>query len=151
MIYDLIANADMYADLHPLLIRAMDFAKTLDPNTPGGKIEIDGDNLYAVVVDYETTPAQQRQFEAHQKYIDVQIVLAGQERMDVTHSSDLTVSKAYDAKGDVELYEATDDCSSLVLNPLMFAVLWPHDVHRPGCSLAQDSAVRKLVLKIKMI
>lgn len=150
MIYDLIANAGMYESVDSRLMRAIDFAKTLDPDTPDGKIEIDGDDLFGVVCSYETTPAEQRPFEAHKQYIDVQILLAGREWMDVTHASDLDVTQEYGADSDVELYAPMDNCSSLELTPVMFAVLWPQDVHRPGCSLVGDMWVRKLVLKIRV-
>lgn len=148
MICDVLDNADLYASVHPLLGRALDFARQFDPATAEGRIDIEGDDLYAMVVSYDTSPADERLFEAHKRYIDVQILLQGSERLDVAFTGG-TVTKPYEDDSDAILFGDALEFSSLVLTPGTFAILFPHDIHRPGCDVHNAEGVRKLVLKLR--
>ena len=148
MIYDTLDHADSYSPLHPLFARAFQFAADLPADAPESRIEIQGDDLYAMHMSYQTSPAEQRTFEAHRNYIDLQIALDGAERLDVTGPAALTVRQPYDPDGDAILYEPHPECSSVILKPGYFTLLLPHDIHRPGCNLHSAQTVRKLVLKI---
>ena len=148
MICDVLDNVGLYASVHPLLGRGIDFARQLDPATADGRIDIEGDDLYAMVVSYDTSPADERLFEAHKRYIDVQILLRGNERLDVAFTGG-TVAEPYKDDSDAILFADAPEFSSLVLTPGKFAILFPHDLHRPGCDVHNTDAVRKLVLKLR--
>ena len=45
--------------------------------------EIDKENLYVNIVEYRTQESEQRFFEAHRQYLDVHIMLRGEERIDL--------------------------------------------------------------------
>lgn len=38
--------------------------------------------------------------------------------------------------------------SSLLMQPGMFAVFFPHDIHRPCCQTTRPAKVKKVVVKI---
>ncbi len=46
-------------------------------------------------------------FEGHKKYIDIHVVISGEENLGYTPCSEVTVKKEYDSEGDYELYEGT--------------------------------------------
>ena len=48
-----------------------------------GTHEIDGGRLFVNVVEYTTTAAENRFWEAHKDYLDVHVMLKGQEQIDV--------------------------------------------------------------------
>ena len=82
MIYDKFPNVGLYASPDTPLGKALDFAANFNPETPDGKIEIDGANMYAVFNTYTTSPAEDLSFEAHRKHIDLQLLLSGIEDID---------------------------------------------------------------------
>lgn len=149
MIYDLLDKASLYQADQPLLIQALNYARTVTPQTPDGRYDLQGEDLYASVASYTTTPAPTRKFEAHRKYIDLQILLTGQERLDIAVADSLKITEAYDPAKDVAFFAAPPAVSSIILRPGLFTLLYPHDAHRPGCSLTADEPVKKLVVKIR--
>jgi YhcH/YjgK/YiaL family protein len=150
MIYDTFEHADMYFADNPLLHKAISYASQLDPATPDGRYSIERDNLFALVASYETSPAEERQFEAHKKYIDVQVILKGGETIGVSLASDLSLIEAYSEENDVMFFESPGAVSTLVMKPGYFAVFYPHDIHRPNCLLQGKQTVRKVVVKVKI-
>jgi YhcH/YjgK/YiaL family protein len=80
MIVDRIENARLYVPLHKQFKKA--FAVLADPalaQKSDGRYSVDGDTLYYMVQHYTTKPVDQARFESHRKYIDIQVLLAGQE------------------------------------------------------------------------
>lgn len=150
MIFDHFENVASYGQVSQRLARALAYARDFDATGADGTYPIDGDDLYALVVSYETEPAAVRTFENHQRYIDVQVMLQGCERMDVALSDSLTPKGPYDADKDVCFFEAPAACTQLVVEPGTFAVFFPQDAHRPNCQLDGPSANRKLVVKVRV-
>ena len=147
MIYDKFSNAALYASADTPLGKALDFAANLNPETPDGKIEIDGTNMYAIAMTYDTKPAEDLSFEAHKKYIDVQVLLSGTEDIDVSQDlDDMEVTQPYSDENDAMLYDTPSSWSTIFLAPGSFTVFYPDDAHRP--CVGDGSSVRKLVVKI---
>ena len=101
MIYDCFDNLNLYAAPGSLLHRALVYARDVAADVADGRIEIDGERIYASVAGYETGSRAERRFEAHRRYIDVQVLLAGEETIDVALDGDLPVLEAYDDARDV--------------------------------------------------
>ncbi len=150
MIYDTFDNVDIYAASCPGLDKAVAFAKGFDLDSPDGKYEIDGEKIFALVQSYESKPAEKVAFEAHKNYADVQIVLAGIEKIGVAQDSDLTVKQAYKSENDCALFEAPANYSSVVMTPEKFVLLLPADAHQPCVAIAEPQAIRKIVVKIRL-
>ena len=148
MIYDRFENLSLYyrpgMRLHQALVYARDVARSV----ADGRTDIDGERLYASVATYETGSREERRFEAHRKYIDVQVLLEGKESIDVSLDNDLPLLEAYDEKRDVMFLKPPEHVASLPMRPGFFVVFYPHDVHRPGCHLKEKRRVRKIVMKV---
>lgn len=149
MIYDKLENAGQYTASLEALSKAVEYARSIDPSMPDGRIEIEGDNIYGLLSSYETMAESDVPFEAHRKYIDIQFLLEGRERLDVSHDDALEVKEPYSEEGDAALYYAPDTFSSVVLEPGKFVVLFPQDKHRPACRLGGPQKARKLVVKVR--
>lgn len=146
MVLDHVAYAGLYAGLSPDLRRALDhLASTNWSDVPIGRHAIDGDALVAIVSDYETQSADRVPWEAHRRYIDVQYIHRGVERIGHAPLESLVVG-TYDAERD--LVTATGSGTFVTLTPGTFAILWPHDAHRPGVWVDGPAQVRKIVLKV---
>jgi YhcH/YjgK/YiaL family protein len=148
MIYDRFENLNRYCQAGSRLHQALVAARDAVPTVADGRIDIDGDRLYASVATYETGSRYERRFEAHRKYIDAQVLLEGEESIDVSLGKDLPILEAYDETRDVMFLQAPPQFASLPMRPGRFAIFYPNDIHRPGCHLKEKRRVRKIVMKI---
>ena len=58
--------------------KGYDFLKNTDlMSLPVGRVDIDGDDVFASVQEYITLPETECRYEAHDKYYDIQYVAAG--------------------------------------------------------------------------
>lgn len=129
--------------------KAYDFLATADlANLPLGRVDIDGDQVYANVCEYATVPASERDMEAHRLYYDVQFVVSGEEVLQYAPVEGLAATTGFDVASDYGLYEAPSPCSCIVMRSGDMAVLAPEDAHKPGCQLAGPCKVRKVIVKV---
>ncbi len=147
MIYDDLTNIDKY-NIDKNIINSI---KNITENTSCGRVDIDGEN-FINIDEYSTKPLSQCRFEAHKKYIDIQIMLDGKEKLDFTNVNSLSVSENYDSEKDVMFFEnPCDNVNSLILSSGKFVILYPYEAHRP--QMISDNAplkVKKAVVKIKI-
>ena len=150
MIYDTFENADNYFNVGEPLRKALDFATGFDLSLPDGRYEIDGDNIFANVMSYTTKAAEELKFEGHKNHIDVQVVLEGEELMDVYLGTNLEVDTPYSEEGDATLFQAPELFSTVVLKPGRFAAVFPDDLHQPSRFVGAPQPVRKMVVKVRV-
>jgi biofilm protein TabA len=148
MIYDRFENLNLYSQPGTRLQRALVYARDVAREVADGRTDLDGDRLFASVASYETGSQEERRFEAHRNYIDVQVLLEGEESIDVSLDQDLSLLEAYDETRDVMFLKSPEQVASLPMHPGFFAVFFPHDLHRPGCHLKEKCRVRKIVMKV---
>ena len=149
MIIDRLENRSSLYDLPPRLARAVEYLRATDLlSIATGRHDLDGDNLFALVQDYTTRPPEECVWEAHRRYIDVQFVAAGVERIGHAVLSDMREREAYDATRDVTFFEPGSEF--VLLRAGMFAILGPDDVHSPGHVAGAPTHVRKIVVKARL-
>ena len=159
MITDNIKNISKYNAPSPLrgegrgegLIPAViiDFMQNLTPDTKTGRYEI-SDGVYANVDEYEPKIYENCKFEAHKKYIDIQMVLSGEENLEYTNTDGLKISEEYDENRDVMFFEnSKTDTDYVHLTPFKFAFIYPHEAHKPQIKTISDK-VKKVVVKINV-
>ena len=91
MIIDRISNAHLYEHLSPRIKRAFDYLRRTDlASLSPGRHDIDGDRLYVMLSQYETKSKPQGTWEAHRRYIDLQVVIQGTEQIGYSHVGRLT-------------------------------------------------------------
>ena len=125
-------------------LRGHDFTKMED-----GKYDIDGQS-FAKLQRYETHLPGQSRPEAHEKYVDIQYLVEGEEYVGwCPFSPDLKVAVPYNEAQDIVFYDKLVPESNLLLQSGCFVVLFPEDVHSP--QMAVDDVpmlVTKVVVKI---
>lgn len=149
MIYDHLANADLYRNIKPGITRALDYLRQTDfTNVANGKYELDGDKLFAMVQRYPTRADSDAVWESHRKYIDVQYIGQGEERFGYVPLNEApAITMPYSDEKDVIFY--APGTSSLPLKSGQFAVFFPHDIHAPCLRYGdQPSDVMKVVVKV---
>jgi biofilm protein TabA len=128
--------------------KAFAFLRTHDLNKiEKGKYPIDGDNVSASVTADSSKNFDKTNWESHRKYIDLQYVISGEEKMGVWPVAKATVIKPYDEKKDVANYSA--EGKFYAATPASFFLFFPSDAHRPNITPGGNKVVKKIVLKIK--
>lgn len=152
MIYDTLDNASVYG-FGAVLEKAVQFVRTLNADSALGRHEIDGDAVYANVMEYETEEAAPEKYETHRRYVDLQAVITGSEALYVRPAEGMAVFTPYDAEKDCA-FLAADGVPCDVKPQLMpgrFALLFPQDAHMgKGISFLGKSKLKKVVVKIDL-
>lgn len=146
MILDNANAADRYAVLHPLFLRAFEYIRDTDLFALApGRYNIVGDDLIAIV---ELVPGKTREMarlEAHRRYIDIQLVLDGDEQMGWKPLADCynPVSE-HSMEKDIRFFHDTP-ASWISVPPDHFCIFFPEDAHAP---LVSVGLIRKVIFKV---
>jgi YhcH/YjgK/YiaL family protein len=133
------------------LERAFEYlARTDLAALPLGRTDIEGDDVYVMLSEAGTRPPEQVQFEAHRRYIDIQLVVRGQEAIGVAPLPGLVTIEPYDSARDIEFFAVPRMSETLALRAGDFAVFTPGDAHRPSLHLDGPHVSRKAVVKVSV-
>jgi biofilm protein TabA len=148
MIYDKIASFHRYQDLSHNLGTALSYLSNQDFSTiRPGRIDLQGDDLFALVQEYTTRPFEQGVWEAHRRYIDVQYMISGRERIYFAPLETMQLGTYVPEK---DFLPMTGDGIPLDLFAGFFVVFYPEDAHMPGLQATTLASVKKVVVKIKI-
>jgi YhcH/YjgK/YiaL family protein len=146
MIVDRLGNRSVDGHVPPRVRQALEYLRTTDMAAVAlGRHDIDGDRLFALVQEYQTRPPTDCVWEAHRRYVDVQYIVRGVERMGHAALPDMVPRLAYDEQKDVALFEPGSRFVTLTAG--MFAIFGPNDVHSPCVAADRPQPVRKVVVK----
>ncbi len=148
MIFDSLENSSRYTHLGPGLAAAFDFLvhSNLAALQPG-RLDLQGEALYALVQEYTTKPAGLGFWEAHRRYIDLQYLLSGSERMGFARLDAMQLGE-YVAEKDFQPMNGIGQ--TLDLSAGEFVIFLPEDAHMPGLMLHTPTMVKKVVVKIRI-
>lgn len=146
MILSALSLSSRYAELHPLFQRAFDYIRDTDLFTLApGRYPIVGDDLFAIV---ELVPGKTKgmaRLEAHRKYIDIQLVLEGDETMGWKPLADcLNPVSEHSEDKDIRFFHDAP-ASWVPVPPDHFCIFFPEDAHAP---LVGSGMVRKVIFKV---
>ena len=148
MILDSIDNDARYYALHTGLSRVFDFLRTTDiAALEPGRHDIDGDNLFVNVSQLELRPLDAAHLEAHNRYIDVQVVVEGEETFGWSERKDCRKPEGeFDTERDI-LFFSDMPQTFYTMRQGQFTILYPEDAHAP---MLGEGKVRKLIFKVLM-
>jgi YhcH/YjgK/YiaL family protein len=148
MIKDKIKNHHIYRCLGSKFDQAFDYILKTDlSQIPIGKHEIDGEDVFAIVMEYETKDKNESKFEGHHQHIDLQYIVSGSEFMGIATLTDQTPVET-SIENDYDFYDIDSDF--IQLDAGMFTIFFPDDLHKPGIRPNQISKIKKVVIKIKI-
>src|ERR1035437_10061848 len=125
MIIDEIRNASLYYALGPGIEAALRYLQgTGFSEAEPGKCEIGG-GRFAIGQGYATAPREEKGWEAHRDYVDVQFIASGVELMGYADIEALRVIEDYDGSKDVTWLAG--EGSFVTARAGTFVVLFPHD------------------------
>ncbi len=150
MLFDHFQSVGKYRGV-PFLKEIREFVSSRDcAKLPDGEIEIQGRDLFVRIAQYETGAADQKQFEAHTVYADLQLIAAGKEVMEVSIERGVKAVTQYRVDEDICFFEEPKEKSSFLVTAGQFTVFFPGELHKPGCHAGtQPGRIKKLVFKIR--
>ena len=150
MLYSQLNKSSRYYAINDNFSKAFEFImRVKKENLLVGRYEIDGDNIFAIVQEYESKESKECRFEGHRKYIDIQCVLSGTEIVQVVNISDSQSVSQYVSDNDIEFFECKIKPKEYIIKENDFCVLWPSDIHKPGICFLEHCKVKKIVVKVK--
>ncbi len=126
---------------------AYDFIVNKAESAAVGKYELEN-GAYLSVQEYTTKARSQAKYEAHKKFIDIQLILSGRELIAVSPIDKMKISDEYNDEKDFMLFYPNDECTDYLLEAGDFLILYPQDAHMPGVCVNEKSPVRKIVVKV---
>lgn len=147
MIIDRIENASRYYALGSGIAEALEYIKNNDLGTIApGKYEITRDKVQMIVNEYEQKCKDSVRLEGHRKNIDVQYWVSGSEQMGYAPLESQQLLEPFSEDNDCGFYAA--DASFSNLQPGMFAIYFPTDLHTAVTDDRCNTKVRKIVFKV---
>lgn len=107
-----------------------------------------GDGLHAIEQVYRTHAPGEGRLETHFAHLDLQLVVVGEERIELVDVSRLILVEDGRPEKDVAFYAEAHAASVLHLAPGDAALLFPADGHAGGVHAAEPGLVRKSVVKV---
>lgn len=145
---DQLEFAKQYAGNKSRWDKAFAYLKATDLATiKAGHYQIEGEDVYANVTEAPSKDFDKTQYEAHQQYTDIHMMISGKEKIGVAQVSAATVKTPYDNTKDIGFYNV--EGKIYVADPNTFFIFFPGNAHRPGIKVDGENVVRKIVIKIK--
>ncbi|WP_392553026.1 YhcH/YjgK/YiaL family protein [Orbus wheelerorum] len=151
MIIGNIEHLNLVPYLPAKLQHAIEYIRdNVNSNTPTGKYEIEGEKVFFMVSENIPRQRQDANPEYHKKYIDIQIVLEGEEGMAISTLAPHTeITEDNIASGDIAFVKTPDEETIFVAHQNDFVIFYPGEVHKPLCVVDGKLAkVRKVVVKV---
>lgn len=129
---------------------AIEFISKLDfANLKVGMYKVTPD-FFFTVQEYKAPVENESIYESHRKYIDIQWVYEGREKLFIADVYSLSPSDTYNEEKDVIHYHRSNNLTEIVLSPGSCAILFPKDAHRVVQFNAHASTVKKVVGKLRI-
>ena len=111
------------------------------------RIEL-GEGVFALEQAYQGKLPAEGRWEAHERFIDVQVIVSGNELMGVIDASRLTLAEDFRATRDLMFFAPREGGSTLRVGAGEVAVFFPVDAHMPSLADGEPTLVRKTVVKV---
>ena len=149
MIYDHLSNIELYKGLSDDIYVGLTFLKWATPDIEKGVYQINP-RVKAIVSECETKPTNSNGYEAHKRFIDIQYLLSGEEKICCLPIERLTETVPYSVEKDAAFYTATIQPLEMEIGGGYFAIYYPQDGHMPQLCESEPVRVKKVVVKVQL-
>ncbi len=136
--------------IHPVLQDALMLGVAAWPqDKPPGRYALQGDDIFMNVMEFATQLPEQKKAELHTCYIDIQLLLAGEERIQYGVSGSARQCEEQHAEDDYQLCSLIHGMQQIDMKPGMYAIFMPGEPHKPGCVVTESEEIKKVVIKVR--
>ena len=114
-----------------------------------GSYDIEYNDIKMNVGKYFTKSENEKFWESHKKYLDVQIMINGTEKVSVGDMRNMDI-KSFDAEKDLVILEGEKEFDIIITTGDVL-VFFPNDVHKPELNVSENDNsgnIRKIVTKV---
>lgn len=149
MLYSTKVLAAKYDYLAPKFKIGYEFLKRADlAALPVGKIDLEL-GVFVQVQEYTSKIPATAKFETHDKYFDIQYVVAGEETFGIAHREGLAIDTPYNPEKDICFHKEPAVSGLLYLQAGDVVVVSPEEAHKPSLAVnGKQGTVKKLVIKV---
>lgn len=150
MVFDVLDNAQQYYVFGPLFQKAFEWLKETDIMALElGRHDIVGNDLYALVQEYNTRTVDECEMETHLEFIDIQYIAQGYEYIAYADQSKMKPA-TYIRKNipDTILYEKEYN-NKIFMEKGDIAIFFLNDAHMPRRNALVPNVVRKVIIKLR--
>lgn len=112
-----------------------------------GKYQPEGATWFCNIGDSQTSPAETRHTEFHQDYLDIQLILKGEEIINYSLTNAIGQS-AVEKKPDLYILDNPILINSILLGVGDFVTFYPGEPHQALCMVKAPATIRKAVFKV---
>ncbi|MGF1725658.1 YhcH/YjgK/YiaL family protein [Photobacterium nomapromontoriensis] len=123
--------------------------RRLNESQEPGRFQVNGDSVFYFIVNDHTQELADRKSEIHAKYMDVQIVLEGEEMFGFSYHPFNTIAEDFLAEKDLAFSEDILEEEFITLTAGDFVIFDTLQPHRPLVAVNQPAPVKKAVIKIE--
>ena len=151
MIVDSMKNYAKYMNMRADIVKAIEYLGGTDfTHVENGQYELDGKKMISIVQRYQTRLDDVAVWESHRKYIDVQFMAYGGERVGIAELATApNVKTPYSDERDVVFYEPGTKYFDAPMGTFM--IFYPEDIHAPCLARGNPPTpeeVVKVVVKV---
>lgn len=147
MIFGNVNQGETFGVIEKKIKKCISYVKNHDlMSYEKGRHEIEGEKWFVNVVEYETTTPENRFWEAHKKYLDIHVMLSGEEQIDLNFIHNLE-QKEFVEKDDFLPLEGEKN-GYVVLRAGDFLVCYPGDGHRTAVQVSAPCTIKKAIFKV---
>lgn len=147
MIFDHINNIETYKGLSPDIYEGLKFLQQITRDVAVDTYQLNPRGK-AIVSEYETKLQNECGFEAHKRFIDIQYLLKGKERINFLPIEKLKKSISYSEENDAAFYLSDNKPQELEIGNGYFVIFYPQDGHMPQLCIDEPMMVKKVVAKV---
>ena len=150
MIVTKLENLQNYVSVNPNFADAFEALAALYKEPfEKGRHPVDGDRIFINALEYNTKAPEESLMEAHRAYVDVMLMVEGEEIIGVSDVDSLgEITMEYDPKGDALLAKLEPGYQTVHMKKGSVCILFPEDAHAPGMNEKAPCAVKKFVQKV---
>lgn len=149
MIFGNIKNLNEFEFLSEQLKACFSYVNTHDLLTfEKGSHAIDGEKLFVNIVEYTTTKKENRFWEAHRKYLDVHVMLQGEEQIDLNFIGNMEQDAFVEQDDFLPLHGEAN--SHVVLRAGDFLICYPSDGHMTAIQVEEPVGIKKAIFKVQI-
>lgn len=149
MIYDHLSNISLYKGLSDDIYAGLAFLQQAKPDIANGVYELNP-RVKAIVSEYETKSVNEYGYEAHRRFIDIQYVLCGTEKVCCLPVGRLKETKPYNSEVEAAFYKAEEKPQEMIIGNGYFTIFFPQDGHMPQLCIEKPQMVKKVVVKVEI-
>jgi len=150
MIFDTIKNVKLYEPISTGIKSALNYLTEHDfTKFEKGRYEIDGDNLFLLVQQYDSILKNEGKWECHKKYIDIQYIVEGVELIGYNNIDNMRFITEYIPEKDIAFLSGHGNYLNVTSG--FYCIFFPQDAHQPKIAPENTPGpIKKVVIKIKI-